>query len=94
MLCVRLAWRGVAEQVLSILGRPDKVFDKPAPRKGVVSSSMQGPGAGSGGAADYLYNYFNHGVDVVFDGRAHVVKKLVLHTNIPGCVWGWVGVEV
>ncbi|KAF9937421.1 hypothetical protein BGZ65_001512 [Modicella reniformis] len=33
---------------------------------------------------DYFYNYFNLGIDVLFDGSSHRCKKIVLHTNIPG----------
>eukprot|EP00735_Rhodelphis_limneticus_P009118 TRINITY_DN2547_c0_g2::TRINITY_DN2547_c0_g2_i1::g.19221::m.19221 TRINITY_DN2547_c0_g2::TRINITY_DN2547_c0_g2_i1::g.19221 ORF type:complete len:517 (+),score=53.71,sp/Q9SD33/U183_ARATH/37.34/1e-77,UPF0183/PF03676.9/2.3e-44,UPF0183/PF03676.9/4.3e-39 TRINITY_DN2547_c0_g2_i1:131-1681(+) len=33
---------------------------------------------------DYLYNYFDLGLDIVFSGATHSVRKLVLHTNIPG----------
>ncbi|KAM3580824.1 hypothetical protein VKS41_006881 [Umbelopsis sp. WA50703] len=34
--------------------------------------------------ADYFFNYFYLGIDVLFDGSAHVCKKIVLHGNIPG----------
>ena len=33
-------------------------------------------------AQDYFWNYFSLGFDVLFDGTSHVVKKLVLHTNL------------
>lgn len=32
---------------------------------------------------DYFYNYFDQGVDILFDGYTHCVKKIILHTNIP-----------
>ena len=35
------------------------------------------------GPADYFYNYFHLGVDVLFDGRSHMMKKVILHTNHP-----------
>ncbi|KAA3457534.1 UPF0183 protein isoform X2 [Gossypium australe] len=34
--------------------------------------------------ADYFYNYFTRGLDILFDGQTHKVKKFVLHTNYPG----------
>ncbi|TFK55961.1 UPF0183-domain-containing protein [Heliocybe sulcata] len=46
--------------------------------------------------ADYFYNYFQHGIDVLISGHTHVCKKIILHTNIPGtplfqrykrCLW-------
>eukprot|EP00928_Gymnodinium_smaydae_P044266 TRINITY_DN29535_c0_g2_i1.p1 TRINITY_DN29535_c0_g2~~TRINITY_DN29535_c0_g2_i1.p1 ORF type:complete len:613 (-),score=136.80 TRINITY_DN29535_c0_g2_i1:8-1846(-) len=32
---------------------------------------------------DYFFNYFHLGMDVLFDGCVHVVKKIILHTNSP-----------
>jgi len=37
----------------------------------------------AGNATDYFYNYFGMGIDVMIDGATHVVKKMVLHTNLP-----------
>jgi len=36
--------------------------------------------------SDYAFNYFSHGLDVLFDGAAHVAHTWVLHTNVPGHV--------
>uniref|UniRef100_A0A0D6R3Y6 Uncharacterized protein n=1 Tax=Araucaria cunninghamii TaxID=56994 RepID=A0A0D6R3Y6_ARACU len=33
---------------------------------------------------DYFYNYFKRGLDILFDGQTHKIKKFVLHTNFPG----------
>ncbi|KAH9844251.1 UPF0183-domain-containing protein [Rhodofomes roseus] len=33
---------------------------------------------------DYFYNYLQHGVDLLVDGTTHIVKKIVVHTNVPG----------
>jgi len=33
---------------------------------------------------DYFYNYFTRGIDILFDGQHHRIKKFVLHTNFPG----------
>ncbi|KNC82542.1 hypothetical protein SARC_05169 [Sphaeroforma arctica JP610] len=33
--------------------------------------------------SDYFYNYFDLGIDVLFDAERHTVKKIVLHTNLP-----------
>uniref|UniRef100_H2YCQ7 Uncharacterized protein n=1 Tax=Ciona savignyi TaxID=51511 RepID=H2YCQ7_CIOSA len=34
--------------------------------------------------SDYFYNYFTLGLDILFDGNSHTVKKFVLHSNHPG----------
>jgi len=45
--------------------------------------------ADSGGSAltqttGYFYNYFQHGLDFFLDDQAHKVRKIVVHSNIPG----------
>lgn len=32
---------------------------------------------------DYFFNYFYLGMDILFDGRLHTVKKFILNTNMP-----------
>lgn len=32
---------------------------------------------------DYFYNYFRFGIDILFDGTKHIVKKFILWTNLP-----------
>jgi len=32
---------------------------------------------------DYFFNYFDLGIDILFDGVTNVVKKFILHTNFP-----------
>ncbi|CEM26601.1 unnamed protein product [Vitrella brassicaformis CCMP3155] len=34
--------------------------------------------------ADYFYNYFSRGMDLLFDGSTNTVVKIILHTNPPG----------
>jgi len=36
------------------------------------------------GSADYFYNYFQHGLDFLISGQTHTVRKIILHTNVPG----------
>lgn len=40
----------------------------------------------TGGTAelDYFFTYFHWGLDLLLDGRTHVVKKITLRTNLPG----------
>lgn len=35
-------------------------------------------------ASDYFFNYFDLGLDIMFDGKDNRAKKFVLHTNFPG----------
>ncbi|EAU84869.1 hypothetical protein CC1G_00388 [Coprinopsis cinerea okayama7 len=32
----------------------------------------------------YFYNYFQHGLDFLICGNTHIVKKIIVHTNLPG----------
>ncbi|KAH9482741.1 UPF0183 protein T01G9.2 [Psilocybe cubensis] len=32
----------------------------------------------------YFYNYFQHGIDFLLSETSHVVKKIILHSNVPG----------
>jgi hypothetical protein len=32
---------------------------------------------------DYFFNFFDLGIDLLFDARCHSVRKMVLHTNCP-----------
>lgn len=35
------------------------------------------------GCEDYFYNYFNFGIDILFDIKTHTIKKFILHSNFP-----------
>lgn len=48
------------------------------------SETGHGGGRFQPSAIDYFYNYFSMGMDVMFDGESHTVKKIILHTNFPG----------
>ena len=45
---------------------------------------MQGVGSGASAVPDYFYGYPSRGLDLLFCGASHRLKKVVLHTNIPG----------
>ncbi|KAF8607709.1 hypothetical protein BDV93DRAFT_519726 [Ceratobasidium sp. AG-I] len=32
----------------------------------------------------YFYNYFQHGLDFLISGKTHRVRKIIIHTNVPG----------
>eukprot|EP00048_Salpingoeca_helianthica_P024134 m.29945 g.29945 ORF g.29945 m.29945 type:complete len:434 (-) comp9206_c0_seq1:77-1378(-) len=66
------------QDVLLELGPPDEVFFKSEDKMSIhAQASLSLP------CADYLYNYFNLGVDILFDCQKHSAKKFVLHTNQP-----------
>jgi hypothetical protein len=79
-------------QVLTALGRPSRVFILPDTKLSIhassASTSAPRPVWRSGTAAasrsDYILNFFDVGLDVVIDGTTHTLKKIVMHTNLPG----------
>ncbi|KAI0347234.1 UPF0183-domain-containing protein [Trametopsis cervina] len=63
------------------LGSPLRVHYREDDRMTIHQSNHEeDPEISSG----YFYNYFQHGIDFLLSGTTHVVKKVVLHTNIPG----------
>ncbi|EDQ84804.1 uncharacterized protein MONBRDRAFT_34567 [Monosiga brevicollis MX1] len=59
------------QDVLLALGPPDDVYYKSDVPDGQSHT-------------DVFYNYYRHGLDVMFDGRFKTVIKLLLYTNVPG----------
>lgn len=70
------------QDVWTDLGRPCGVHQKQVDQMVIHSASDPRPRTTLCG--DYFYNYFTRGVDVLFDGQTHKIKKFVLHTNYPG----------
>lgn len=81
----QLSFGDSPQDAWSTLGAPNATFSKQTP------GLPQGPSANPRGAqqqvsaspADYFYNYFDRGLDVLFCGTTHRIKKMVLHTNLP-----------
>ena len=65
--------KSTVQDVLAELGPPTRTH---------LRETVEPPAVGS--ASDYFFNYFSRGVDVLFDGNAHVVRSVVLRTNYPG----------
>ncbi|CAF4963672.1 unnamed protein product [Rotaria sp. Silwood1] len=72
------------QDILSVIGSPNNVYYKtddkikihnPSP---TISLSQR-----SQDKSDFYYNYVNFGMDILFDGQSHTVKKFILHTNFP-----------
>lgn len=74
-----LRFGSMPQDVFSDFGPPKQVCVKDVDAVRIHSSGL--PVSRSG--PDYYYNYFDLGLDVLFDGQTHSVKKLILHTNPP-----------
>ncbi|KAI3378145.1 hypothetical protein SNEBB_007089 [Seison nebaliae] len=65
-----------AIHVLTILGSPDNVY-----------YSSKGPNDQMQTDEDevqyYFYNYFEYGLDLMFDTRTHLLHRFIFHTNCP-----------
>ncbi|KAL6502667.1 hypothetical protein OROHE_024320 [Orobanche hederae] len=70
------------QDVWSELGRPCGIHQKQVDQMVIHSASDLRPRTTLCG--DYFYNYFTRGMDILFDGQTHKIKKFVLHTNYPG----------
>lgn len=71
-----------AQDVASALGAPSKVFYKSEDKMRIHSPNAHRRVTAC--RSDYFFNYFTLGLDILFDARTHLAKKIVLHTNYPG----------
>jgi hypothetical protein len=71
-----------AQDVATALGAPSEVFYKSEDKMRIHTPNALRRDTDT--KSDYFFNYFTLGLDVLFDARSHLVKKLVLHTNYPG----------
>ncbi|XP_058109483.1 PHAF1 protein At3g51130 isoform X1 [Magnolia sinica] len=70
------------QDIWTELGRPCGIHQKQVDQMMIHSASDPRPRTTLCG--DYFYNYFTRGLDILFDGQTHKIKKFVLHTNFPG----------
>ncbi|XP_068640141.1 PHAF1 protein At3g51130-like isoform X1 [Aristolochia californica] len=70
------------QDVWTELGRPCGIHQKQVDQMMIHSASDPRPRTTLCG--DYFYNYLTRGLDILFDGQTHKIKKFVLHTNFPG----------
>ncbi|XP_010679842.2 PHAF1 protein At3g51130 [Beta vulgaris subsp. vulgaris] len=70
------------QDVWTELGRPCGIHQKQVDQMVIHSASDPRPRTTLCG--DYFYNYFTRGLDILFDGQTHKIKKFVLHANYPG----------
>ncbi|GBE79685.1 hypothetical protein BKA93DRAFT_723292 [Sparassis latifolia] len=70
-----------AQDLTCELGPPIRVHYKEDDRMTIHSRSSS---ADDDVDSDYFYNYLQHGIDFLISGSTHLVKKIILHSNIPG----------
>ncbi|KAM7534039.1 hypothetical protein Aperf_G00000109924 [Anoplocephala perfoliata] len=77
-----LTFGDTAQDVLSALGSPSRVFYKTEDKMSIHLPQNYRQSRQS--RCDYFYNYFTLGLDVLFDARTHRAISFILHTNQPG----------
>jgi len=70
-----------AQDLLCDLGPPLRTFYKEDDRMSIHSRPRSDE---EGVESPYFYNYFQYGIDFLISDNTHVVKKIILHTNVPG----------
>ena len=73
-----LNFNSTTQDVISLLGPPSRIFNKEEDKMKIHTNTYTGVPC-----TDYFYNYFNLGIDILFDSQSHLVKKFILHTNYP-----------
>jgi hypothetical protein len=76
----RIPFGASPQDVWTELGRPCGIHQKQVDQMVIHSAADPHPQR----TLDYFYNYFIRGLDNLFDGQTHKIKKFVLHTNYPG----------
>lgn len=72
------------QDVLSVIGSPNNVYYKTDDKIKIHNPSpTNSSNQRSQDKSDFYYNYVNFGMDILFDGQSHTVKKFILHTNFP-----------
>ncbi|KAJ3315960.1 hypothetical protein HDV04_000168 [Boothiomyces sp. JEL0838] len=76
---VSLAFGQSTQDVLCELGPPQDQMAKESDKMGIHRSEET-----LKSSDDYFWNYFSLGIDLVFDGALHVLKKIIFHSNYMG----------
>ncbi|KAJ3325128.1 hypothetical protein HDV06_004884 [Boothiomyces sp. JEL0866] len=76
---VSLLFGQTTQDVLCEIGAPQDQMEKDSDKMGIhrVDETLQSKD-------DYFWNYFSMGIDLVFDGSTHVLKKIIMHSNCMG----------
>ena len=65
------------QEVLAEIGSPENIYTKTDNLMRLHTPNSEED------TGDYFYNYFQLGLDILFDGISHTTKKFVFHTNFP-----------
>jgi hypothetical protein len=68
------------QDVMSALGTPDGIFYRHSDKLKIHKTSNENE-VEILNSIDYFYNYFELGIDVMFDGSSHTVKNIILRTS-------------
>jgi hypothetical protein len=71
------------QDVLSSLGAPTKMYTKQREPIG-TKARRHNEALMVDGTDDYFFNYVELGIDVLFEGAKHILKKVILRTNLLG----------
>jgi len=75
-----IGFQSSEQDLISLLGPPNQLFYKHEDKMKIYTSSY----TGGLGCFDVFYNYFDLGMDFLFDTQSHQLRKIILHTNLPG----------
>ncbi|XP_062219872.1 PHAF1 protein At3g51130-like [Phragmites australis] len=78
----RIPFGASPQDIWTDLGRPCGIHQKQVDQ--MIIHSASDPRHRTTLCGDHFYNYFSCGIDILFDGQTHKIKKFVLHTNFPG----------
>jgi len=82
---VTLTYGMECQDVVALFGHPNAIYYKREHKMLIHASTIDGRGGlNQGEIHDYFFNYFDSGVDILFDATSHTIKRILLHTNIPG----------
>ncbi|KAK9475542.1 uncharacterized protein V1510DRAFT_358737, partial [Dipodascopsis tothii] len=75
------------QDTMLLLGVPSETYNKHDSRLSIhrlPHKQDDSLGATDDDACAIFFNYFGHGIDVLFSAETHTAQKLVLHGNLPG----------
>eukprot|EP00053_Salpingoeca_punica_P014241 m.129434 g.129434 ORF g.129434 m.129434 type:complete len:580 (+) comp16405_c0_seq6:379-2118(+) len=81
---VKILFGDTCQDVITKIGPPSDQYYKTSDKMRIHAAQHTANGVQAAPAADFFYNYFHLGVDLLFDAHSCRVKKFVLHTNFPG----------
>ncbi|KAI8902040.1 hypothetical protein BC833DRAFT_574829 [Globomyces pollinis-pini] len=78
-----LLFDDTTQDVLCLIGPPDSTISKERDQMGIHKIGKDDVSAQRSNH-DYFWNYFDMGIDLLFDGENHTIKKIIIHSNFLG----------